>query len=195
LTVSETPVYLSPETQNRFWLELSEWNSFQITVYGSTPCLRTKTPKEIKINTVQKSVLNPFSSLPTVLTHSQTIQNIECVQKSDIYPENPISIGLPIPVSNELVVKIADANRHKGSYLLNIEHVEGLELAEFSRPLLLQQKENEITIRFPLKSLPAGNYKFSVNAKELQNDHFWTIFPLQTMKLVDDFSSRNAETL
>ncbi|MDR2115745.1 MAG: hypothetical protein LBP87_05125, partial [Planctomycetaceae bacterium] len=102
-----------------------------------------------------------------------------------------VSIGLPVPIKNELVVKI---NNPSGQPLsgeqLTLKQIEGIDITETIKDWELKRGETEKRLIFPLKSMPKEKYKFSVSATTCSD-----LFPLRTMKLIDDFSSLNNEIL
>ncbi|MDR0871613.1 MAG: hypothetical protein LBN39_12560 [Planctomycetaceae bacterium] len=186
LTVSGGAVYLTPQGSKGWWSKLAAEQSFPLAVYDAT-------------DQTAYGQTNPFSAEPYPSIAARKIGSVSIEQKSDVICPNPVAVALPIPAKNELVIKLVNSERNMSGDL-RIETVNGLEPDNPQQWYHFSlKKEDAVTeIRIPLKSIPTKNYRFSIEAKVVNDNGIvrsYTIFPVRTMKLVDDFSSRNEETL
>jgi hypothetical protein len=194
LSISDTPVYLTPdsqtsEQQNNFWTTIARLESLPQYVYGSGVTLRNRAQNHATIKPFEpKRFLKQ-----TPMICSDTVQDQKIVQKTEVEAVAPISIGLPFPDGNDLVVKVGNPNGDVFDAKISIDDIDGLELLETVRSLMLKRNELETVIRFPMKSIPAGEYQFSVSL--LTDAGTTVIFPRRTMKRFDDFSQHNTESL
>ncbi|MDR0336965.1 MAG: glycoside hydrolase family 5 protein [Planctomycetaceae bacterium] len=195
LSISDTPVYLTPdqtqEQQNDFWTTIARLESLPQYVYGSNIPLRNRTQNSVTVKQFEPSRF----SKQTPMIYSETIQGQKIVQKTEVETVTPISIGLPFPdpSCNDLIVKIGNPSNDNFDAKISINDLDGLELIETVRPFKLKSGEPETIIRFPMKSFPVGQYRFSVSL--LTDSKTTVIFPRRTMKRLDDFSLRNTESL
>ncbi|MDR2755798.1 MAG: cellulase family glycosylhydrolase [Planctomycetaceae bacterium] len=197
LSISDEPLYLTPvltpvltqEPQNDFWTKIARLESLPLHIYGSGVPLKNHEHNNITIKSFQP---NRFMK-QTPMIYSATIQDRKIVQKTDVEAVAPISIGLPFPDHNDLVVKVGNLGGDVFDAKISIDDIDGLELTETVRSLVLKSDESETEIRFPMKSVPVGEYRFSVSL--LTDAGTTIIFPCRTMKRLDDFSLRNTETL
>ncbi|MDR2704611.1 MAG: glycoside hydrolase family 5 protein [Planctomycetaceae bacterium] len=195
LSISDAPIYLTPDSQTReqpndFWTTIARLKSLPQYVYGSKVPFRNRTQNNA-------TAIEPFEPKRflkwTTLTYSDTVQDRKIVQKTKVGAVAPVSIGLPFPDRNELVVKVGNPGGDVFDAKISINDIEGLELRETVRPLILKQNERETVIRFPMKSVPSGEYRFSVSL--LTDAGTTEIYPCRTMKRLDDFSQRDTESL
>ncbi|MDR1964431.1 MAG: hypothetical protein LBQ50_11675 [Planctomycetaceae bacterium] len=192
LTVSDAPIYLSPEKQDGFWKNVAKLQSYPLAVCDAPILTRSlQSDKVVSIPTEPNRLIGSASAILSAKETSEAVENIPIRQQTFIYVMNPISVSLPIPKKNELVVVVSNpGNEELSEEKITIKQPSGIDLIETTRSLELKQNETGKTLIFPLKSMPKGEYKFSVSASSYSD-----LFPLRTMKLVDDFSSKNTETL
>ncbi|MDR2706193.1 MAG: glycoside hydrolase family 5 protein [Planctomycetaceae bacterium] len=173
INVSDAPIYLTPLETNQALVEASRWTSLPLAVYRDEEDPTTRLSRNANFQLLEK------------------IQNVNFEQITNINMANPISIGLPIPIKNQLVTVFNNPSGQPfSSVQLTIERTDGISVLETVRTLELKRGETEKILTFPLKSMPKQEYKFflDVNSK-------FKRFLSQTMKLIDDFSSKNNETL
>ncbi len=188
LTVSDGPIYLTPiNQQDEFWKKLADLESLPLVSMGSSIQLRS--PKQDGGATLPESAdrLAPFS----VYIHGVDIQGVMIVQNTVLKASNPVRIGLPIPQKTELVFSV---DNESGDMLpdevITFKQCEGIVLAKTVHTLSLKQGEKEKIIRLPLKSTVNGEYKFAVWTSSCPD-----LFPLRTMRLNDDFTKYDTESL
>jgi hypothetical protein len=194
LSISDTPVYLTPdltqERQNDFWTKIAGLESLPLYVYGSRIPFRNRTQNNV-------TAIDPFEPNRflqwTTMAYSNTVQDQKIVQKTEVGAVAPVSIGLPFPDRNDLVVKVGNPGGDVFDAKISIDDIDGLELFETARPLILKSGEPETEVRFPMKLVPVGEYRFSVSL--LTSTGTTVIFPCRTMKRLDDFSLRSTESL
>jgi hypothetical protein len=173
INVSDAPVYLTPLETNKALVEASRWTSLPLVAYRDEENQTTRLARKASFQSLEK------------------IQDLNFEQRTDIIMANPVSIGLPIPIKNQLVTVFNNPSGQPFSSVpLTIKPIEGINITETVQTLELKQSETEKILTFPLKSMPQEEYKFSLDVNSAFNR-----FSSQTMKLIDDFSSKNNETL
>ncbi|MDR2117333.1 MAG: glycoside hydrolase family 5 protein [Planctomycetaceae bacterium] len=201
LSISDEPVYLTPvlteEQQKDFWTKIARLESLPQYVYGSGVPLKNHEKNHEKDREQNAVTVKPFEPKrflkQTPMIYSATVYDQKIVQKTEVEAVMPISIGLPFPDQNDLVVKVGNPGGDIFDAKISIDNIDGLELTETVRPLTLKSGESETIIRFPMKSAPADKYRFSVSL--LTDTETTLIFPCRTMKRLDDFSLRDTESL
>ncbi|MDR3109945.1 MAG: hypothetical protein LBU65_09725 [Planctomycetaceae bacterium] len=186
LNVYSEPRYMTPKKQGGFWKDVLKLKSLPLTVYGSTIQCRSQQEGIVSIQTAP-SRLAEYNAY----YYAEHVQDILVAQHTRLYAVNPIQLSLPIPEKDKLVIKVVNPSGEPLSgEEITIKQADGIELTETTRALKFEQGEKEKTLSFPIKSAPKGEYKFAVSATS-----FPDAFPLRTMKLIDDFSTRTNETL
>ena len=168
LTVSDGPIYLTPEKSEGFWSTVSKAESLPLVVYRDLTL-----PDRL------------YGKLP----HRS---DGGAAQLTMVICANPIKLGVPVLDGNNLVIPVENPSGEAlPSQYIAITDIEGLELSETIRTLKLDKGETVASILFPVKAKPTGKYKFGV--KLSTQDTF--LFPPQTMRSLDDFSRYDTASL
>jgi hypothetical protein len=184
INVSDNPVYLTPLETNQALVDASRWTSFPLVIYQDEK--QRQSNRLTAENTVEKIIAEI-----NIGDNGQRFQDINFVQRTINYTANPVSFSFPVPIKNQLVTVIHNPSGQPfSSEQLTIKQTDGINVSETVRTLELKQGETEKTLTFPLKSMPKEKYKFSLDISEFKDR-----FSSRTMKLIDDFSSKNNETL
>ncbi len=175
LTVSDGPIYLTPEKSDGFWNDVVKMKTWPLAEYKD----RTGFERLAK---------GPVYDMRADRTQYDYKLRID--QFTKVYTANPVSIAMPLLDGDNLVLSIENPTGEALSVTnIAIKETEGFELAEATRPFELKQGETSKAISFPIKTKPTGEYKFSVWSGEKQ------LFPLRSMRLVDDFTNHDTESL
>jgi hypothetical protein len=188
LSVSDCPIYLTPKTLDQTWVHtvLSE-PSLPIAVYGSDLGLA--------IESSDIPLINPFAAKPQQVT----VKGTNYRQKTDRYNPHPTTVSLPIPVKNALLVTIKHPKQQTLKGKLRLAGVGNLKIKNrMVLPDPFSFAADTETLRIPLESMPKGKYQFELSGvvEETNSpDVTFPIYPRYTMQLLDDISSRTAQTL
>ena len=171
--ISEGPVYLIPEKPDGFWSEVAKLESVPLFEYrykiGAERFIGSSSDEKIDI-----------------------VRKERITQGRIVRTANPVNLGMPIPVGNNLVLSVDNPSGEALSVQnIVISHPKGIELGETIRALELKQGQRTASLSFPIKTKPTGKYEFCVS---IQSRDF-SPMPVRTMRLIDDFSQRSTESL
>ncbi|MDR0336234.1 MAG: hypothetical protein LBI18_04000 [Planctomycetaceae bacterium] len=184
INVSDAPIYLTPLETNQALVDVSRWASFPLVMYQDEKQVQRHRLKEE--NAVYKTI-----DEKKMYDYTERFQDLNFTQRTINYVANPVFFSLPIPIKDQLVTVIHNPSGQPfSSEQLTIKKTEGMSTTEAVRTLELKQGETEKIITFPLKSMPQEEYHFSFDIAG-----YTDLFSSRTMKLIDNFSSKNNETL
>ena len=176
ISVTNSPIYLIPQTPNTALLEAAKNKGLPLAIYLS---------KDQEVGNTRLT-LNRFQSTPIITT--QKYNNISFKEKSQVYPALPLTMNLPTVGNNELIVQFNNTSREAFSGKLHLDSISGLDLL-IKNPMQIKLKEGEFQTETHIPIKDPANKTFSLSLSLVQNNNNTRISkPIQKFRIIDNFA-------